>query len=385
MTDSPSPPARALLDKGALGALLDALRRRGHDLIGPTLRDGAIMLDPIDGIDALPAGIGDDQAPGRYRLRAREDGARFGHTVGPASIKRELFVPSLRLFQIRRSASGLAIEIDPPPSRKIAFVGARACDLAAIAVLDRVLLGGPMVDTDYAARRKDLFVLAVHCAEPGGTCFCASQGTGPTATAGFDLALTELCGGAGPSPRYVVEVGTEAGAALLAEVHAPEASADDRALAEAQHAAAIAKMGRSLDTAGLRDLLARNLDHPRWEDIASRCLGCANCTLVCPTCFCSTVEDRTDLEGALAERVRRYDSCFTLDHAYIHGGSVRPSLAARYRQWLTHKLSSWFDQFGTSGCVGCGRCITFCPVGIDITAEAAAIRAADGKGARPST
>jgi sulfhydrogenase subunit beta (sulfur reductase) len=116
--------------------------------------------------------------------------------------------------------------------------------------------------------------------------------------------------------------------------------------------------------------------------VASRCLGCANCTLACPTCFCASVSDTTDLEGETAARVRRWDSCFTLDHSYIHGGSVRASLRARYRQWLTHKLASWIDQFGVSGCVGCGRCITWCPVGIDITEEVAAIRARDGASRR---
>ncbi len=133
-------------------------------------------------------------------------------------------------------------------------------------------------------------------------------------------------------------------------------------------------MGRSMDTSGIKELLYRNLDHPCWENVASRCLTCANCTMVCPTCFCAAVEDTTDLTGERAERWRRWDSCFTMDFSYIAGGSVRSSPKARYRQWMTHKLASWIDQFGTSGCVGCGRCITWCPVGIDITEEVRAIR-----------
>src|SRR6185295_19043097 len=135
--------------------------------------------------------------------------------------------------------------------------------------------------------------------------------------------------------------------------------------------------GRRMDTADIKELLYRNQEHPRWDDVADRCLGCANCTLACPTCFCGSVEDVSDLSGDTAERWRRWDSCFTLDHSYLHGGSVRASIRSRYRQWLTHKVASWIDQFGTSGCVGCGRCITWCPVGIDITEEVAAIRATD--------
>jgi sulfhydrogenase subunit beta (sulfur reductase) len=133
-------------------------------------------------------------------------------------------------------------------------------------------------------------------------------------------------------------------------------------------------MGRRLDTDGIRDLLRETLEHPRWDEVAGRCLTCGNCTLVCPTCFCTAVEDGNDLTGERAERSRVWDSCFSIDYSYIHGGSIRQSPKGRYRQWLTHKLGTWHDQFGSSGCVGCGRCITWCPVGIDITEEVAAIR-----------
>jgi Fe-S-cluster-containing hydrogenase component 2 len=129
-----------------------------------------------------------------------------------------------------------------------------------------------------------------------------------------------------------------------------------------------------MDTTGIRDLLYTNFDHPRWDNVAQRCLTCANCTMVCPTCFCTTVEDVSDVTGSHAERWRKWDSCFSQNFSYIHGGSVRSSAKSRYRQWMTHKLASWIDQFGSSGCVGCGRCITWCPVGIDITEEVRAIR-----------
>jgi len=373
MTDPVAPRVgdRVVLDLGGFAALLGALAAAGHELIGPTVRDGAIVLEPVRGLDDLPRGVGDEQGPGHYRLRARGDEALFGYAVSPHAWKRELLPPKVALVQIRRRGRELEVEQPADDRRKRAFIGVRGCELAAIAVQDRVLRDGAHPDADYHARRAGVFVVAVHCGSPAGTCFCASMDTGPRAGPGYDLGVTELLDGA---HRFVVELATEAGRAIAAQVTSRRAADEDLAADAAVTASAATRMGRSLAAAGLRDALMANLEHPRWQAVGDRCLGCANCTLSCPTCFCTNVDDTTDLSGELATRTRRWDSCFTAEFAYVHGGSVRPSLRARYRQWLTHKLATWHDQFGTSGCVGCGRCITWCPVGIDLTEEAAAIR-----------
>jgi len=351
--------------------LLRELVAAGYQLVGPTVRDRAIVHAEIAGIEDLPAGWTARQEAGTYRLEQRGDGALFGYAVGPQSWKQEFFVPRLRLFQIRRQAGSLAVEPEPLPERRLALIGARSCDLHAIEIQDRTFVRGPFVDADYAARRRDVFVIAVQCGQAGGTCFCVSMKTGPRAEAGFDLALTELL----DPHRFVVEIGSERGGTLLDRVaHAP-APAHDLAAAEAAIERTARSMGRVMDTTRIKELLYANTEHARWDDVASRCLGCTNCTLVCPTCFCGSVEDTSDVAGETAERWRRWDSCFTLDHSFLYGGSVRSSLRSRYRQWLTHKVASWIDQFGVSGCVGCGRCITWCPVGIDITEEVSAIRA----------
>lgn len=374
----PLQPSCVTITRDLFARMLDVLHEDGYRLVGPTVRDGAIMHDAIRGIDDLPKGMTEVQERGTYRLRPRNDGALFGYAVGPQSWKSSFFAPTVRLWRARRRDGSFevleeAVSEQPP----FALIGARSCDLHAIEIQDRTFLKGQIADPSYAARRRGIFVVAVHCGQAGGTCFCVSMATGPRATFGFDLALTELLDDRGH--RFVVDIGTAAGRDLIERIGAEETTPEDRDEADAVVARTATQMGRTMATDGIKELLYDNPDHPRWDDVAARCLACTNCTLVCPTCFCSTVEDTTDLTGEHAERVQHWDSCFTMGHSYLHGGSVHASFKARYRQWLTHKLASWIDQFGVSGCVGCGRCITWCPAAIDITDEVAAIRATTGK------
>ena len=365
----------ALLTTSAFDALLRALVDEGRTVIGPQVRDGAVVLDELTGVADLPVGWADDQGPGRYRLRRRDDDAHFGFTTPSTSWKPFLHPARELVFRARRTGGGFEVQ-EAAPAPRYAFVGVRSCDLRGIEVQDRVLRDGAFPDPAYAARRADVFVVAADCRESGATCFCASMGTGPTAAAGFDLAVAERIGG--DRPRFFVRVGSDRGAALLETVPHEPATDDDRARAAAAGAEAAAQQVRSVPADEVAAVLARNLEHPRWDEVATRCLACTNCTLVCPTCFCTTVEDTVDLAGTVAERAQRWDSCFTLDFTYLGGAAVRGSVRSRYRQWLTHKLSTWVDQFGEAGCVGCGRCITWCPVGIDLTEEVAAIAASDG-------
>jgi sulfhydrogenase subunit beta (sulfur reductase) len=371
-----------VIDLPGLQALIDALQARGRHVIGPTLRDSAIVLAGIDSVADLPRGIADEQSPGHYRTTARADGALFGYAAPAQSAKQWLFPPDELLWRGTRPAAGAEGAPAPPVRespdgpgsavRPLALLGIRSCDLAALGIHDTVLLGRAAADARYAARRADSFVVAVTCGTPAGTCFCASMGTGPKPGPGADIVLTELLDGG--RHRFLAEAGTPAGEALLAGLPGAPAARADREQAQAVVDVAVDRMGRELDTTDLRDLLYGAAESPRWQEVADRCLACTNCTMVCPTCFCTSVEDVSDLSGDVDERHRVWDSCFSLEYSKLHGGSVRTSGAARYRQWLTHKLAAWIDQFGTSGCVGCGRCITWCPVGIDITAEVTGLR-----------
>ncbi|GAA2437501.1 4Fe-4S dicluster domain-containing protein [Actinomadura vinacea] len=354
--------------------LFEALRAGGYTVVGPTVRDEAIMLDELRSSDDLPYGWGVTLAPGGYRLRRRDDRAAFGHSAGPQSWKPYLLAPRVRLWQADRTEDGFEIDDRSEEAPRYAFLGVRPCDLRAILVQDRVLMGGEHADTAYRRRREQVFIVSVNCTEPGETCFCASMGTGPRAGPGYDVVLTELVDGGG-SVRFLAESGSDAGERLLEGVPCETAGKDVRERAHAEVAEAADHMGREMPAADLHDLMKDALDSPHWDEVAQRCLSCGNCTMVCPTCFCTTTEDVTDLTGDHAERLQRWESCFDLDFSHLHGGSVRASPSSRYRQWMTHKLGTWYDQFGSSGCVGCGRCIVWCPVGIDITAEAAVFHA----------
>lgn len=354
---------RHALPAARLPDLLSALQSGGRLVVGPTVRDGAVVVDEISGVEDLPVGIRDEQGPGRYRLAQTGGPLHFDHTVGPQSAKRWLHPATLRLFRARAAGASFTVERPAPPP-PLAILGARACDLAAVAIQDRVFLGG-VVDPHYASRRSSLLVVAVQCGRANATCFCPSMGAGPRVEGGFDLCLTEL---EGPH-RFVVEVGSPAGAALVERLGLEPAGTDEDA-PDAAAQRAHDDIHTRLDTDGLRERLLGALDSPAWSEVADRCLGCANCTMVCPTCFCTTVDDLSTLDGA-HDRVRRWDSCFTPESSHVYGhGPVRAELKDRYRQWLTHKLATWHDQFDTSGCVGCGRCVTWCPAGIDIVAEA---------------
>ncbi|MFD8033933.1 4Fe-4S dicluster domain-containing protein [Streptomyces sp. NPDC048231] len=360
-----------VMDKDGMGALVDVLVRRGFTVVGPTVRDGAIVLAELLSADELPYGWGVELEAGHYRLRQRPDGAAFANAAGPQSWKSFLHPARVREWSADRVEGELIFTAERAAPPRYAFLGVRPCDLRAIAIQDRVLNGGAYHDATYEERRSRALLIAVECTEPGPTCFCVSMGTGPAAGPGYDLVMTEVVDGDGH--RFWVRSGSQEGAEILAEVPVRPSDPETRETARTAVTAAATCMGRTMPEADLRELMAGTLDAPRWDDVAGRCLTCGNCTMVCPTCFCTTTEDVTDLTGDHAERWRLWDSCFDLDFSQLHGGPVRASARSRYRQWMTHKLGTWYDQFGSSGCVGCGRCIVWCPVGIDITEEAAAL------------
>lgn len=363
----------ALLTRAAAQSLIDVLQAAGYRCFGPRVSDGAIVYDELTDMDDLPVGWGARQQPGAYRLEGREDRRCFAWANGPQALKPLLFRPREILFRWARDAAGrITFQQEETQGGRWALIGARACDLAALALQDRHFLHKER-DPGYAARRANLLLLAVDCSDPAETCFCASTGDGPSVAGETDLALTELDVG------FLVRAYTEAGAAVCDALPLIEPTAEQLAQAENQAAAAVAAQTRRMPGRDLRNALFANLEHPRWAEVAERCLTCGNCVAVCPTCFCHTERDAGALDGSSGTHERLWDTCFSAEHSYQHGRLLRPDTRTRYRQWLTHKLGGWHDQYGRSGCVGCGRCIVWCPVGIDITEEAMAICASPGR------
>ncbi len=373
--------AKTLLDETGIAELMTVLGKAGYETIGPQVRDGAVVYDKIESPKELPVGMSDEQDGGRYRLVKGTPGAYFEYVCGPTSWKKFLFPPQKKLWEADKKEDGFKITPEPKNKTAYAFFGVRPCELMAIQIQDRVFgydkKGVPhtdaYADSGYVARRSKAFIVAVNCGRAGKTCFCCSMGGGPQVKEGdgYDIVLTELLDSR--RHEFLAEAGSERGLHILEKVAHKKAAENDVRAAEMVVSRTRRQMGRAM-APDIDKVLKRNLEHPRWESVAERCLTCGNCTMVCPTCFCNTVEDTTDLLGEHAERWRKWDSCFSIDFSYIHGGSIRTEAKSRYRQWMTHKLSNWHEQFGTSGCVGCGRCITWCPVGIDITEEAKAIK-----------
>lgn len=365
---TPIPPNTGFLARRDLDKLRQQLVSQGYRCIGPQLRDGAIVYDELQSVAELPVGIHIRQAPGSYQASETDSPRAFAWANGPQSLKPLLFAPRETLWQVEHGADGALRFIPAPPqAQPTAVIGVRSCDLAALALQDQHFLAPDCDDPYYRARRDALLLVAVNCTHPADTCFCASTGDGPVADSGYDLLLDELDDG------FLVRAGSPAGEQLFASLPVSTATDAQHEAAACAARAAAEQQQRRLPPGNLYPRMLERHDHPRWQDVAGRCLACGNCTSVCPSCFCYREQDHTTLAGDVSGHQREWDSCFSAGHSYIHNLTIHADTRSRYRQWLLHKLGSWHEQYGRSGCVGCGRCIAWCPTGIDLTAEITAL------------
>jgi ferredoxin len=353
------------LPRSSLATLFSALQQAGYQIYGPRVREGVIQFGPVDDVSSLPVGVTNDQQAGHYRLATSENQRLFDWNHGPQGLKPLCFAPREVLWQ--ETVEPFGYKRAEPELRPTAVIGVRACDLAALDIQDHQFLLEMRPDPHYAERRENLLLIGVDCAHSAATCFCASTGDGPSLGSGYDIGMAELDEG------FLIWHLSDKGQAIVEQLSLKPA--DDGQLGAmllATTRAAQQQQRQMPDSEELMHLYHR-LEHAHWEDVGERCLSCGNCTAVCPTCFCYHTEHEMALTGDTAEMVRSWDSCFSPTHSDMGHFKVRASTKHRYRQWLTHKLAGWQVQQRRTGCTGCGRCIVWCPVGIDITQEAKAV------------
>lgn len=347
---------------------------KSHRIIGPKIENDVLILTET-GFEDIPSGYKDRQKPGSYKISKENENDIFSFSIGPDSFKRFFHPPMKELFNFKKTKKAISLTPVLKNEKPLALIGVRACDISAIKLYDRVFLEGVVRDSNYESLRKDALIIGVNCLYPGDNCFCSSMGTGPEIKDNFDIAITEL------KDCFLMEIGSVAGKKIIEGLPSDRVEESDM-----NEKASVIENCRRLIKKSVRAeelpwLIYKNLEHPRWSDIARRDLECGNCTQVCPTCFCNSSYDYLQLSGVANKsseisgvRVMKWDSCFSRNFARVHGGNFRPSRRARFRQWMSHKLAYTFEQFGLTGCVGCGRCITWCPAGIDITQELEALR-----------
>lgn len=346
-----------ILDKHRLDDWVAAIGSRAQ-VFAPALADGTWNFA------AVKVGAG-DTALDHARL------GKHGNTVRPA--KGFVFPQREVLYRFRVDA-GQPPEITatvPPAEPKVVF-GVRPCDGRAMVRNDKVFSCG-FADPYYQARRDQVVFVGLACAAPpSSNCFCTSVGGSPQSEDGLDVLMTELDG------RYHVKALTERGKHLVdaAADLFDTASAEDARDVEQAHAAALGFPQRSL--AGLEAVAAglkRNFDSPLWDTLAQACIGCGACTYLCPSCHCFDLNDELSSQTPLAgERVRTWDTCQFPDFTmHSSGHNPRDNTGARLRQRVAHKLLYFVENHNMQQCTGCGRCISHCPVGIDIVRVASEV------------
>ncbi len=350
------------LTKDNLQALLDALTANKFKCVGPQVRDGSIIYAPLNDAKKLPWGVADIQDLGDYQLTKGDPDFAFAWTNGLSSIKTFLFKPQETVWQVKRDDAGKLVFEPVNEIESIALIGVRPCDVAAMLIQDKVFLEGEHKDCRYQARKSALFTVVMNCTKSSANCFCIAAGNSPKAEKGFDLAMTELSDG------FIIQAGSDQGVKLVDQLDLSEATQEQ--LTKADSKIEFAKNSQQKTIPNMQSLANKTTvaaDDPSWNEVSEQCISCGSCTQVCPTCFCHKEMDLPLMSEEGNEHIRSWDSCFSDDHGYTHGHIFRQGTKKHYQQWLNHKFIYWHEQFGTSGCVGCGRCMTWCPAKIDIT------------------
>ncbi|MFC1926931.1 4Fe-4S dicluster domain-containing protein [Chloroflexota bacterium] len=313
-----------ILDKKELSAWLDRLLKE-HLVVAPQSEGELTLFLPVHSTDDIVLD--------------------FENTS--LSPKEWLFPKTETLFAAKRE--GGDYEISPSDiEQKTVIFGIRPCDAKAIAMLDFPFLAEP-ADSLWAQHREKTYLIGLSCNTACSQCFCTSMGTAPNDPSDVDILLTEV------GDSYAVQTVTEKGKQLLEGIELKE---QDLTLPPPPSPT-------SVPAEGISEAVRKAFDEPYWSRLADRCIHCNVCAYVCPTCYCFDIRDYP--EGEKIERLRTWESCQSKGFTRIAGGhDPRADKGIRLRQRFAHKLLYFPQEFGPLACVGCGRCVTSCPVNIDI-------------------
>lgn len=276
---------------------------------------------------------------------------------------KQLFLPqSERLFSIERDGEKVTLDSRGPLKKKRIILGAKSCEVKGLELLANVYGSAEHPDELFLDRKKNTIIIGLTCDKPADTCFCIALGVNPVEEKGMDIVLTKING------EFVIKSFTRQGEDLLKEYGnlLEDASKEELDKKKKLEEVIPGKQNVSLDLSGIKSKLDNGFDHPVWEEENLRCIACGACAYLCPVCQCFDIHDETGKGGALA-RYRTWDTCMSPDFTQMAGGhNPRAKKRNRFRQRFMHKFKYYPDLFNTPGCTGCGRCIQFCPVNIDI-------------------
>ncbi|MEM4513481.1 MAG: 4Fe-4S dicluster domain-containing protein [Ignisphaera sp.] len=321
------------------------------DIVGYKVFGGSVIWGSISDVNDLPLNVSDIQGPGFFRITK---GTRFRHSV--ASPKVFLNPSEQLLLMVFRNYDVESVVGEIP---RVVLFGIKPCDVKSIEVLDSILGNHPL----YAKARKAIAGIVVEeCLEPGETCFCGATDSGPNAGKGFDISYAKV-----NENSVIFRYGSNLGKRIIDELGLKEAERDIVEeyvrLVENAKTKTVSKIPKVVDVQ--KALYNCIEDISIWAMLSKNCVGCGNCNYVCPTCFCLEFEDEI-VDERYAKRVAKWIGCLTYTYGQVAGGHFRPQLYMRYRHFVLHKFLFYPKQIGLLGCVGCGRCITWCPLGVDL-------------------
>jgi ferredoxin len=324
-----------ILEKDKIGDIIETLSK-DHNVFAPIVQGGVVMFSEV--------GVGDT-----IELE------RFSRTSA-----KSMFFPQTEVMLRFKMGKEGKVEGPEREDRGTAIVGLRACDGRSFEIMDKVF-GGDIDDPYWSQKRENSILIGMTCNKPGPNCFCPSVGGGPFYTTGMDVMLSDL------GDKFYAEIVTEKGRKFIEDNKALFTPAEDGDKQKKEELASKAEDGfkRQVDISDLGQKLENIFEDDYWAEAAAKCFGCGICTFLCPTCHCFDIQDETLCNDV--KRVRVWDSCMYPEYTmHASGHNPRPGRMNRIRNRVYHKYKFMIDNLEVIGCVGCGRCIDYCPTNTDI-------------------